>query len=177
MLEQRRQNAMLTLKKKLDEEGGFMAPTERENLKAQYAASLEQQGASPSPTTEGSSGGMSTNKALAAASLLQGVTGFGQGTTSGSEGAASGALSGAAAGSAFGPYGTAIGAGLGAISGIAGASARRKSIKAQAEAQKFQQLQGIEANKQARIQGALQDMRQAFSSALRTPVGIRLGGR
>jgi len=84
---------------------------------------------------------------------------------------------GAGAGSAFGAPGIAIGAGIGAVSGIAGAAANRKAKRAKAQADMHESMIEIEGKKADRIQGALKDMRQAFSSALRIPTNIALGGR
>jgi len=134
------------------------------------------------------SGGIDSDKIAAAAKGVQAASGgsgmvgsiaggaamgsmlTGLGATAATPGAAATAgLSGGAS--------LAIGAGIGAAAGIAGAAANRKAKRAKAQADMHESMIEIEGKKADRIQGALKDMRQAFSSALRIPTNIALGGR
>jgi hypothetical protein len=140
----------------------------------QAAQESSQQAATSAATSGATKAGVSMAGSATGSAIDEGGT-----TTSSSQGALGGAAKGAAIGfSVGGPYGAAIGAGIGAVSGIAKASANRKQRNREAASKQFTETARVEGQKQDRIQGALQDMRKSFSSALRVPQGvIRLGGR
>lgn len=166
---------------------GMAAPT-REQRRQQEIARLQNRRVklAPQNQAEAPQSSASTAKSLAILNAASSLAGSRQpATTSTGESAAKGSLGGAATGAGLGfalggAKGAAIGAvaggTLGAVSGIFGAASRRRRARAEAEAQKFEALSAIEGQKAVRIQSALQDMRQAFSNALRVR-SVSLGGR
>jgi hypothetical protein len=142
-------------------------------------AALQSQEAGSTGVSAATSRQKQARAQLAAKGFSEGVVQDSAGNTDTASSVTGGAATGAATGFAVGggPVGAAIGGVIGAGTGILKASANRKKVKRQAEAVKHEQLGAIEGSKGQRISSALQDMRQAFSSALRVPQGIRLGGR
>jgi outer membrane lipoprotein SlyB len=95
-------------------------------------------------------------------------------------GAARGAAQGASIGTSIGGpgWGTVIGATIGGIQGGLQAKAKRKAYEKQQaakfEAKRLNQLAQLEDDKEKKIQGALNNMKNAFSQSLRSQQKVRL---
>lgn len=156
-LQQRRQVASKELSIAKSEQDQKKAPDSGDKLQASI------KGAQELTTSQGSTEGSTSSVA------------------GGLEGGLQGAGAGAGIGASFGghvgaAYGAAIGGTIGVAKGIAGAAARRKEKAAKARADSILAIANIEDRKTQRINNALQNMRQAFSSALRVR-NVSLGGR
>lgn len=117
----------------------------------------------------------------ASASIAMAQTGaslLGVDSSSAGGAALGGALEGAGAGAQFGITGAVIGGVIGGVAGGLGASAARKEegkkAKARAQAQHAQNLAGIEQEKDRKIQGALENMKSAFSKNLQSNRIVKL---
>ena len=93
-------------------------------------------------------------------------------------GVAGGAVKGASMGAAFGPQGAAVGAVVGGIAGALSARSNRKAAQRKARAEAYGQyhdaLANIEMDKSAKINNALNNMRQGFKSSLIRDLKVRL---